>query len=105
MIFHPQKNAVLGFEQGERVSQDQVLLAIGHSARSMYQHLHKNNVQMSAKTSQLECVLSIPEHIDKFQFGDYASDPRLGAARYRLSWHDQGNDRGYSFCMCPGDMS
>lgn len=81
-----------------------VLLAVGHSARRMYEHLHAHQVAMKAKDFSIGVRIEHPrEQIDKFQFGPFANDPKLGAARYRLSWHDQGNDRGcYSFCMCPG---
>ena len=42
-------------------------------------------------------------HIDRIQHGQWCEAPELGAARYRLSWHDHTTDTGvYSFCMCPG---
>lgn len=83
---------------------DQVLLAVGHSSRKMYEHLHKNKVAMEAKDFSIGVRVEHPRAmIDKFQLGSYANDPKIGAARYRLSWHDDSNDRGcYSFCMCPG---
>lgn len=106
LIFNEDKTKVTGVKtiEGKEYHSDEVLLAVGHSARSMYQHLHENKVELKAKDFSIGVRIEHPRsQIDKFQFGDYASDPRLGAARYRLSWHDQSNDRGcYSFCMCPG---
>jgi len=41
--------------------------------------------------------------IDELQHGKYHESEFLGAARYRLSYHDKKTDKGtYSFCMCPG---
>ena len=41
--------------------------------------------------------------IDRVQYRQYAGHPRLGAASYQLTWHDDVRDRGcYTFCMCPG---
>lgn len=99
-------NQVVGVrtKEGKEYHSEQVLLAIGHSGRSMYEHLHKNNVALKAKDFSVGVRIEHPRsQIDKFQFGPFADHPRLGAARYRLSWHDRSNDRGcYSFCMCPG---
>jgi uncharacterized FAD-dependent dehydrogenase len=43
------------------------------------------------------------EYINKIQYRAAASHPKLGAANYKLAFHDKGADAGvYSFCMCPG---
>jgi uncharacterized FAD-dependent dehydrogenase len=106
LLYSEDNKNVIGVKtlEGKEYRSEQVLLAVGHSARSMYQHLNKNQVQLKAKDFSIGVRIEHPrEQIDRFQFGDYAADPRLGAARYRLSWHDRDNDRGcYSFCMCPG---
>ncbi len=81
-----------------------VFLATGHSAHDIYQELSLNKVSMLAKDFAVGVRMEHPRRlIDKIQHGDFSQDPILGAARYRLSWHDDSVDRGsYSFCMCPG---
>lgn len=106
LLYSADGKQVLGAKtlEGKEYYSDQTLLAVGHSARRMYQHLHSQKVAMQAKDFSIGVRVEHPRSaIDKFQFGPFANDPILGAARYRLSWHDQSNDRGcYSFCMCPG---
>jgi hypothetical protein len=81
-----------------------VVLATGHSAQDLYQHLADIKVQMKAKDFAVGVRIEHPRrYIDSLQHGSYCEAPEMGSARYRLSWHDKWTDHGvYSFCMCPG---
>jgi len=101
-----QDNAVIGVELagGKKLYSDHVILAAGHSAHEMYQHLEKNNVAMKQKDFAVGVRIEhFRRDMDQMQFGQFAGHENLGTARYRLSYHDHDKDRGtYSFCMCPG---
>ncbi len=97
---------VVGVElaSGEKLYSDHVVLASGHSAQEMYRHLLESDVAMKAKDFAVGVRIEHSRrHIDRIQHGQWCEAPELGAARYRLSWHDHTTDTGvYSFCMCPG---
>jgi uncharacterized FAD-dependent dehydrogenase len=91
-------------ENGEELFSDHVILAMGHSAQDLYQHLTDIKVQMKPKDFAVGVRVEHPRrYIDSLQHGSYSAAPEMGSARYRLSWHDKWTDHGvYSFCMCPG---
>lgn len=81
-----------------------VLLATGHSATKMFYKLHEWGVALEGKSFAMG--LRVEHHqddINRIQFGEHKDHPELGAANYKLTFHDKKNDVGvYSFCMCPG---
>ena len=88
----------------EELRADQVVLALGHSARDTFAMLHERGVAMEAKPFSIGFRIEHPQGlIDRARFGEkYAGHPLLGAADYKLV-HHAGNGRSvYSFCMCPG---
>jgi uncharacterized FAD-dependent dehydrogenase len=89
---------------GEELFSEHVILATGHSATELYQHLADINVQMKPKDFAVGVRVEHPRrYIDTLQHGSFVKAPEMGSARYRLSWHDKWSDHGvYSFCMCPG---
>ncbi len=89
---------------GEKLYSPHVVVATGHSAQEIYHVLHHHGVAMEAKDFAVGVRIEHPRGlIDQLQYGAFASDQKLGAARYRLSYHDEESERGtYSFCMCPG---
>ena len=89
---------------GEVLRSSHIVLATGHSAQDLYQHLASINVAMKQKDFAIGVrVEHSRRYIDKLQHGKFCEAPEMGSARYRLSWHDKWDDRGvYSFCMCPG---
>ena len=89
---------------GEILYSDHVILATGHSAQDLYEHLAKINVSMKQKDFAVGVRVEHPRrYIDQLQHGKFCEAPEMGSARYRLSWHDKWTDHGvYSFCMCPG---
>ncbi len=87
----------------EEVACDCALLAVGHSARDVFDMLHAAGVSMKQKPFSIGARIEHPQRIiDQAQYGAMAGHPRLGAADYRLA-HHCANGRGvYTFCMCPG---
>jgi len=88
-------------EGGEEIKSDHVVLAVGHSARDVFQMLLDRGVAIEAKPFSIGFRIEHPQSlIDKAKFG--ASNKQLGAAEYRLVHHASNGRSVYSFCMCPG---
>jgi uncharacterized FAD-dependent dehydrogenase len=81
---------------------DAVILATGHSARDIFELLHKKNILIEAKPFAMGVRIEHPQvFIDKVQYHSSVRDPLLPAASYKLAAQAEG--RGvFSFCMCPG---
>lgn len=82
-----------------------VILATGHSARDIYEMLHRQGVSLESKGFAVGVRLEHPQRlIDSIRY--HRKDGRgeyLPAAEYSLSCQVDG--RGvYSFCMCPGGV-
>lgn len=80
-----------------------VILATGHSARDIYELLHKKEIHLKAKSFAMGVRVEHPQEIiDQIQYScEGTRDELLPAAAYSLV--HQVNNRGvYSFCMCPG---
>jgi hypothetical protein len=90
-------------ESGEQIRADQVILALGHSARDTFQMLHARGVYMEAKPFSIGYRIEHPQSlIDAARFGPNAGHEILGAADYKLVHHAKNGRSVYSFCMCPG---
>ncbi len=81
-----------------------VLLGIGHSSRDTFELLHNKNIRMSPKPFSMGLRVEHPQKlINVSQYGSVWEHPSLKPADYKMSYHDQENNRtAYSFCMCPG---
>jgi len=87
----------------ERVLVDNLVVAIGQSARDTYQMLFEKNLEMKAKPFSVGLRIEHPTAlINKSQYGNYSNHPKLPTARYKLVAHLQGKRSVYTFCMCPG---
>ncbi len=81
----------------------QVVLALGHSSRDTFAHLHDKGVAMLAKPFSVGFRIEHPQGvIDRARWGRHAGHPLLGAADYKLVHHASNGRAVYSFCMCPG---
>lgn len=90
-------------ENGERIVADQVILALGHSARDTFQALHDAGVYLEAKPFSIGFRIEHPQSmIDRARLGPHAGNPLIGAADYKLVHHAKNGRSVYSFCMCPG---
>ena len=88
---------------GEELAAEQVVLALGHSARDTFEMLHAAGVFMEAKPFAVGFRIEHPQTlIDKARLGPAAGNPLLGAADYKLVHHAANGRAVYSFCMCPG---
>lgn len=88
-------------EQSE-IPCDNLVLALGHSARDTFYELYAQNVPMEAKAFAVGLRMEHPQAmINKAMYG-YEDAGILGAAPYKVT-AKASNGRGvYSFCMCPG---
>ncbi len=79
-----------------------VVLATGHSARDIYELLHRRGVRLEAKPFAMGVRIEHPQAlIDSIQYHCEQRGEYLPAAAYSLVSQEHG--RGvYSFCMCPG---
>ncbi|MFR9524644.1 MAG: FAD-dependent protein [Rikenellaceae bacterium] len=79
-----------------------VVLATGHSAKDIYELLHRRGVVIEAKPFAMGMRIEHPQGlIDSIQYHSTERGEYLPAASYSLVSQEGG--RGvYSFCMCPG---
>ena len=90
-------------ENGNTIRADNVILAVGHSARDTFQMLFDRGVYIEAKPFSIGFRIEHPQGlIDRARFGPSAGNPVLGAADYKLVHHASNGRAVYSFCMCPG---
>ncbi|WP_322549107.1 NAD(P)/FAD-dependent oxidoreductase [Flavobacterium psychraquaticum] len=89
---------------GAIISATKVILATGHSARDIYELLHRKGVQIEAKPFALGVRAEHPQElIDQIQYSCDYRGQFLPPAPYSIV--KQVNGRGmYSFCMCPGGV-
>lgn len=85
------------------IETENLILAVGHSARDTFRTLYQSGVSMSQKPFSIGVRIEHPQvMIDESQYGSSRESSELGAADYKLSYRC-GNGRGvYTFCMCPG---
>ena len=82
-----------------------LVLAVGHSAREIYQLLHARGVQLESKAFAMGVRVEHPQSlINMRQLGNV--DTKLtGAAEYFLATPTLNKtSSAYSFCMCPGGV-
>ena len=94
-------------QNGEKITGKGVILATGHSARDIFELLHKREVLIEAKPFALGVRIEHSQNlIDKIQYHcEVDRGPYLPASSYSLVQQTQfkGKQRGvFSFCMCPG---
>lgn len=88
---------------GERqLLSDQVVLAIGHSARDTFSMLYEKGFLLEAKPFAVGLRIQHPqEMIDVSQYGSIHAG-KLPAASYKLTAQAQNGRSVFTFCMCPG---
>ncbi len=87
-----------------RIATKQVILATGHSARDVFELLHKQEIVIEAKPFALGVRIEHQQKlIDQIQYKCKTRGAYLPPASYSLV--HQVNGRGvFSFCMCPGGI-
>jgi len=96
--------AILTAPDGETIlDTDDIVLAIGHSARDTFRTLHAMGVPMEPKAFSIGARIEHPQSmIDRSQYGPAAGHPALGAAEYKVNVTLPSGRGVYTFCMCPG---
>lgn len=90
---------------GTQIAAEQVVLAVGHSARDTFTMLRDRGVAMELKPFAVGVRIEHPQPlIDQARWGQACGHPRLGAAEYKLVHHASNGRSVYSFCMCPGGL-
>ena len=89
---------------GETWKSDAVILATGHSARDIFEMLHRQNILIEAKPFALGVRIEHPQEIiDRAQYHCDIRGEYLPPSYYSLV--EQVDGRGvFSFCMCPGGI-
>ena len=95
-------------EGGLQLYCQNIILALGHSARDTFRMLYDKGIEMEQKSFSIGVRIEHPqEMVDVAQYGKLASELKLPPAEYKLSYRCKDGDltegRGvYTFCMCPG---
>ena len=91
-------------QNGDRIASSKVILATGHSARDIFELLHKKEIHIEAKPFALGVRVEHSQQlIDQIQYHCSSRGEFLPPAPYSVV--KQVNNRGvYSFCMCPGGV-
>ena len=89
---------------GKEILCPTIILATGHSARSMYELLFEKGVTLEKKGFAVGVRVEHPRDIiDNIQYGNSPCKIILPAADYNLTYNNKKTKRGvYTFCMCPG---
>ena len=101
-----ENNAVKGVVTagGHTFSAGSVVLATGHSARDIFELLHRKELQIEAKAFALGVRVEHPQSlIDSVQYRCTVRDDLLPPAAYSLVEQVEGKGV-FSFCMCPGGI-
>jgi len=81
-----------------------LILATGHSARNIFEMLHRDRIRIEAKPFAMGVrVEHRQEIIDAQQYHEAVRNPFLPPASYSLTFNE-GKKSLYSFCMCPGGI-
>ncbi len=99
-------NRLAGLEtnSGVKIPVKNVILATGHSARDIFELLHKNGIEIELKPLAIGVRVEHAQSlIDSIQYSCEIRSPFLPPSPYSIV--KQVNGRGvYSFCMCPGGV-
>lgn len=92
---------ITGVIADKKYPADNVILAIGHSARDTFEMLCEKGVPMQQKIFSAGVRIEHPQKmISRAQYGDF--EKQLPAADYKLAVKGKNGRGAYTFCMCPG---
>ena len=84
----------------EEIKTDNLVLALGHSARDTFKMLLDRGINLEAKPFAVGVRIMHPQNmINESQYG---YNKNLPNASYKLTYLAKSNRGVYSFCMCPG---
>ena len=101
---HTRSGALTGIETtAGPVPCEQMILAVGHSARDTFAMLHGLALPLECKPFSVGFRAEhLQTEIDKSLYHGAAGHPALPKGEYQLSQHVSGGRCVYTFCMCPG---
>ena len=89
--------------QEQELPCEQLILAVGHSARDTFAMLHGSGLPLECKPFSVGFRAEhLQTEIDKSLYHAAAGHPVLPVGEYQLSQHVSGGRCVYTFCMCPG---
>lgn len=100
--------SVIGAEVAHKGSKrpiecNEIVLAIGHSARDTFELLHRMGIHTAPKPFSVGVRIEhLREKIDRSQYG--AAYKQLPAAYYKQNVRLRDGRGVYTFCMCPGGV-
>lgn len=101
-----EKDTIKGVQlaDGQKLYANAVILATGHSARDVFEMLHRQHILIEAKPFALGVRIEHPQQIiDQAQYHCEYRGEDLPPSYYNLV--EQVDGRGvFSFCMCPGGI-
>ena len=106
--FKTKDDCIIGIETEhngtkQTIPTDNVILAIGHSARDTFEMLVDSGIKMEQKAFSMGARIEhLQENINKQQYGQFWNSTYLSAADYKLAVHLKSGRGVYTFCMCPG---
>lgn len=84
---------------------DDLVLAIGHSARDTYETLYQKGIHMEAKPFAIGVrIEQLQSKINEIQYKKSANSLHLKAAPYKLAVQTKEGRGVYTFCNCPGGV-
>ncbi len=82
---------------------DDVILAVGHSARDTFELLAEKNIFLESKPFSVGVRIEHRQKdVDFSLYGIHADNPLLPKGEYQLSKRNSDGRGVYTFCMCPG---
>ena len=85
------------------IETDNIILAIGHSARDTFERLYKNGIAMAQKSFAMGVRIEHKqEDVNRSLYGEFYNHPSLSAADYKYAVHLPNGRSLFTFCMCPG---
>lgn len=106
IVVKEDKIAEIIVNDNEHISVDNLVLALGHSARDTFKMLYDKKLHMEPKAFAVGVRMEHKQAlIDEAMYGmkhEDSVDNLLGAADYKLTAHASNGRSVYSFCMCPG---
>ncbi len=98
-------NKITGIQlsNGEAINTNNIILAIGHSARDTFKMIFDNGLTLTKKPFSVGARIEHRQKdINNALYGDFANNTALGSADYKMAVHLENGRGVYTFCMCPG---
>ena len=101
LVIKDKKLVEIELNNKDRIKCNNLVLAIGHSARDTFYMLNKHDLEMMSKPFAVGFRIEHPQDmINKSQYGE--NYKYLPPASYKLTYQASTGRGVYSFCMCPG---